>query len=151
MRTAVRGALALATAVFAMSGCRDDAAPPVAVPGVALTATSRDGCVRLAERLPERVGDLRRRDVTEPQPGLAAYGEPALLVRCGAPRSARYSPGTPLIEINGQRWFADDQDGRVVWTLPNAIVNVEVTIPDAHKGELLATLSDAVRAAQPFG
>lgn len=81
---------------------------------------------------------------------MAAYGDPAVVVVCGAPLSGRFTPGDPLLAINDVAWFAEERSGAVVFSLPRAIVNVEVTIPRKYPAELLSLLTDAVKQAQPL-
>ena len=145
MHTAVAGVLA---AAVVLSGCTGGGAdlPAVAVTAVPTAAT--DSCRRLADALPRHLGeDLPRRDTTPEDPHVAAYGEPPVVVRCGAPATTKYRQGDQLLDINGVDWFADDRGDVVVWSTPRAFVNVEVTVPDAWRGDRLAYLADAVKAA----
>jgi hypothetical protein len=128
---------------------RSPAAPPVAVDAVP-TARAAE-CARFAARLPSSLGDGLKRRRTEPaDPHVAAYGE-GVVIRCAAPASKRYQPGDPLFTVNGFAWYADERPDVVVWSLPKAFVNVEVTMPAGVTGDRLARLTDAVRAAQPGG
>ncbi len=79
---------------------------------------------------------------------MAAYGDPAVLVRCGAPFAPAYRAGTPLVSVNGVEWFQQVGGDTVTWSTPTAFVNVEVTVPRAYgaQGGLLARLSDAVKS-----
>ena len=109
-------------------------------------------CRRFAAALPDDLGGLDRRRTTRGTPaGFAAYGDPAIEVRCGIPVFTRYRPGDELIVINGVQWDIDELDGG--WlrcSLPRALVNIEVSIPGQYKAERLALLTDAVKQAQPL-
>ena len=135
-----------AAAAVALSGCSGgDDLPAVAVDAV--PTASADACLRFAERLPTSLGDgLARRRTVPDDPHVAAYGDPPVVVRCGAPPTAAYEQGDPLFEVNGVSWFAEERADAVVWSLPRSFVNVEVTIPRAWTGDRLAHLADAVKA-----
>jgi hypothetical protein len=145
MRTAVAR---LVAAVLLVPGCsHDNALPAVAVTAVPTAAAA--ACARFADRLPESLGNgLPRRDTVPRDPHIASYGDPPVVVRCGAPRTTAYRAGDQLFEVNGVRWFAEERAREVVWSLPRAFVNVEVTVPRAWTGDRLALLSPAVEAAQ---
>jgi hypothetical protein len=142
MRTAV---VAL-TAAVALSGCTgSNDLPAVAVTAVPTASTA--ACERFAAKLPEDLGDsLPRRDTAPADPHVAAYGDPPVVVRCGAPPTTKYRQGDQLIDVNGVDWFPEERGDAVVWSLPRAFVNVEVTIPRAWPGDRLAHLTTAVQA-----
>jgi hypothetical protein len=145
----VRTAVASAAAVVLLGACtRSTAAPPVAV--TAVPTASRAACGRFAARLPRNLGDgLARRRTSPADPHVAAYGaDPVIVVRCGAPATAKYRPGDQLFTVNGVQWYAEQRADVVVWSLPRAFVNVEVTLPKRVTGDRLALLTDAVRAAE---
>ena len=142
MRTAV--VAVLAAAAVACSGSGGPAVTVTAVP-----TGSTPSCERFARRLPDDLGDdLPRRDTEPSDPHVAAYGDPPIVVRCGAPPTTAYQAGDQLLTVNGVAWFAEERFGAVVWSLPRSFVNVEVTIPNEWTGDRLARLSDAVQAAQ---
>ncbi|HEV2891335.1 MAG TPA: DUF3515 family protein [Frankiaceae bacterium] len=142
MRTAVVVLLA-ATAV----ACSGDDLPAVDV--TAVPNAHAQACQRLADRLPQSLGDdLPRRDTTPDDPHVAAYGDPPIVVRCGAPDTGTFEQGDPLLNVNGVSWFYEERGPVVVWSLPTSFVNVEVTIPTAWTGDRLSYLTDAVKAAQ---
>ena len=130
-----------------LSGCSPRGPDLPAVHVTAVPTAANDACRRLADALPEHLGDgLPRRDTTPEDPHVAAYGEPPVVIRCGAPPSTKYELGDQLIDVNGVDWFADPRGDVVVWSTPRAFVNVEVTVPDAWRGDRLAYLTDAVKA-----
>ena len=145
MRTAVVAVLA---AAVALSGCGGDDLPAVTVTAVPTTANA--ACERFAAALPDDLGDdLPRRDTQPADPHVAAYGDPPVVVRCGAPPTTAYEQGEQLFDVNGVDWFPEERGDVVVWSLPRAFVNVEVTVPRAWTGDRLAFLTDAVKAINP--
>lgn len=142
----MRTAVACLAAAVAFSGCTGDPSSP-AVSVTAVPTAAAAACRRLHDALPDDLGDgLSRRETTPDDPHVAAYGDPPVVVRCGAPRTTAYEQGDPLYEVNGVQWFAEDRAGYVTWSTPRAFVNVEVTVPDAWPGDRLAHLATAVKA-----
>lgn len=141
----MRAAVVLATAAVVLSGCSGDGLPAVTVTAAPTPAAA--ACVRFHEALPDDLGDdLPRRDTVPDEPSVAAYGDPPVVVRCGVPPNTTYEPGDPLIDIDGVDWFPEERGEAVVWSLPKAFVNVEVTVPKPWTGDRLARLAAAVKA-----
>ncbi|MFW6694236.1 DUF3515 domain-containing protein [Streptomyces sp. MAR4 CNX-425] len=147
--------LLLAAVPLACSG-GDGGAPQLAVPTPKGKAV--DFCGRLAERLPDTVDGQERRK-TEPVSKLtAAWGDPAVQLRCGVPKPAVLTPGSehynPYVQaavVNGVDWVvAEADDGRRFVTSGRKAF-VEVTVPSAYAPEVnpLTDLADAVKSAVP--
>ena len=143
MRTAVVGLVSAAAVV--LSGCGGDDLPAVAVTAVPSPVSA--ACQRFHNALPGDLGDdLPRRDTLPEAQGIAAYGDPPVVVRCGAPATTAYEQGDPLYDVNGVDWFAEEGADAVTWSLPRAFVNVRVVMPRAWTGDRLAYLAEAVKA-----
>ena len=141
----MRAAVACLAAAVALPGCGGGGLPAVSVTAVPTAAAA--ACERFHTALPEDLGDeLSRRDTVPGDPHVAAYGEPPIVIRCGAPATKAYEPGDPLFQVNGVDWFAEERPEAVIWSLPRAFTNVEVTVPRAWTGDRLAYLAGAVKA-----
>jgi hypothetical protein len=116
----------------------------------AVPTAANDACARFHAKLPGTLGDGLDRRRTEPDDvHVAAYGaDPPVVVRCGAPSTKAYRPGDQLLTVNGVAWFAEERPDAVVWSLPKAFVNVEVTMPRRVTGDRLSFLTDAVNATR---
>jgi len=134
----------LTTAVL-LPGCtRGNDVPAVTVTAVPTAAAA--ACGRFHDALPRDLGDdLSRRDTNPDDPHVAAYGDPPVVIRCGAPANPRYQQGDQLFDVNGVDWYPEERGDVVVWSLPRAFVNVEVTVPNAWTGDRLAHLAGAVK------
>jgi len=159
MRTAVlrsrRGCTA-AVVLSALLGCSgDDGARPVAVTVPSPPPPVERSCSRLAAQLPASLGEGLDRRPTEPQsPLVAAWGDPAVVLRCGVTVDEDYSPGDQLIHANSEivGWWQKKTGKTVLWQTPNTTVHVELRVPasyDGH-GSFLARLSPLVEAMGPF-
>ena len=104
-------------------------------------------CERFGGALPGTLGALERRDVSPSRPGLAAYGDPAVVIRCGVAPAARPPGDNSQVTVGAVTWYPEQRGGEVVWTTIDSPVPVEVTVPKAHDGQLIARLADPIREA----
>ncbi|WP_131740013.1 DUF3515 domain-containing protein [Actinomadura roseirufa] len=146
-RTRRRGLpVVLAAAALLPAACGDTAVQ-VPVPGPdAATARLCDGL-----RLPEKVHGLSRRDTSPDSALTAAWGSPAIALRCGVPRPAALHPASQLVTINGIDWFGQPVDRPVTFTAVARQAYVEVTVPAKYTppGDVLIELGTAIRATIP--
>jgi hypothetical protein len=159
MRSAVLRSRVGAAAVVllcALPACsRDDPTGSVRVDVPAASASVQRSCTRLSERLPDSLGDGLPRRATSPQsPLVAAWGDPAVVLRCGVPVDERYSPGDQLIHANSEivGWWQRTEGKTVIWQTPANTVHVELRVPTSYgsHGGMLARLSPLVEAMGPF-
>jgi len=105
-----------------------------------------DTCSELHGHLPERLPqDLERRGTEPASTTTAAWGDPAITLRCGVPPgSARDEP----YEFNGVSWRLHDTGDARRWTTTGLRVNVEVLVPDHYssQAEILGSLSKVLLA-----
>jgi hypothetical protein len=138
------GALLLAAA----TGCSGGAdGPDVVVP-------SPDGeaagvCRSLAGALPERVDGLDRVTPSADSPYVAAWGDPAVVLRCGVaeppvlvPGSDTYNPVPDIVGVNEVDWVVEETDGARRFTTYERQVFVEVTVPDDYEPNQVSPLVD---------
>ena len=133
---------ALAASAVILTGC----AAPVAVP----TSEPADpACQALVARLPERVSNQEQRTVEPDNGTTAAWGDPPIVLRCGVGEPAAIRPDSPLTEINGITWFAEERSQGYVFTSVGVEPRVEVTVPDAYapEGSVVVQLGTALSAS----
>jgi hypothetical protein len=115
------------------------AAPPSPAPA------TEAACVRVFAKLPVQLGGLAPRRTDTNSSFVAAWGDPAVVVRCGMPRPASF--GTPgaaqLLDVNSVIWQPDPQKSRTVYTTVDRSVYIEVTVP-AGADQPLPLLAAAV-------
>jgi hypothetical protein len=116
-------------------------------------------CRVLAEALPETVADQRRRELADASPFAAAWGDPAVLLRCGVPRPAKLEPGGPeyhptadAVQVDDVSWLLERESDGYRFTTVERTVFVEVTVPATYAPEVnaLVDLGAAVDAAIPL-
>jgi hypothetical protein len=124
------------------------ALPPVKLaPPPALSAPAQRACQELVAALPTELGDLPARPVDSSSPYVAAWGDPAVTLRCGVPRPPSFIATADVQQINGVSWFAERRGGTTAWVVVDRPVYVEVLVPAAAASGPVARLSTAVAAA----
>lgn len=116
------------------------AAPPP--PSAAIAA----GCTKIFEKLPVQLGSLAPRKTDSDSGFVAAWGDPAIVIRCGVVRPAAFSAtnGADLQDVDGVLWLPDLQKKQVVYTtVDRGSVYVEVTVP-AAQDQPLSLLAPAI-------
>lgn len=103
-------------------------------------------CQAVAERWPDRVGPYEPRVTAVQSTGVAAWGDPPIVARCG-----KVPPGPTTdqcIDVSGIDWVATPlDDGGTMFTTYGRDPAVEVLVPavyDAHP-MLLPPFGDAVQ------
>lgn len=144
-RAAWAGRPAAVTAVLILlAGCGTPAVP------VDAPTPGDPACADLVASLPDSLDGLEQRR-TDPGSvsGARAWGDPAIVVRCGVGDPADYDPTATCLDVNGVGWFASRVDDAAVrftsrWSTPR----LEVTVPSsrAPEGQWLAPVSTATRA-----
>ena len=141
-----------------MAGCTsspDEPAPaatgPVGVPDVPPASADADrACAALVEALPDEIDPgVERRPVDGDVTRAAAWGDPAVVLVCGAPPPDE-RPDEPA-SINGVVWTVRDIGAGFRWTSAELGVVVTVDVPDAYQNgaELVNPLAEPLLATLP--
>jgi hypothetical protein len=127
----------------------------VRVDAPAVTGSDARACAALVAALPDHVDDQDRRKV-EGTGHAAAWGDPAIELRCGVRRPASLDPFATCQVVNGVGWFIpeDQQTGRphaITLTTVGRAEYVEVRLPRAYwpPAAAMADLARAVRSTVP--
>lgn len=128
-------------------------APPPA------TGDAAELCPQLTDSLPETIAGLPSRPLDPANPNVRAWGESAIVLRCGVDRPAALTAASPLITVNGVDWLYENQKDtadlgllgkHTVWTTTDRQVYVEVVVPsDVGSSTALSQLAAAVADALP--
>jgi hypothetical protein len=138
----------LVTVLVLATGCSDT----VGVDAPDVSGSAARACASLLRALPERVADQPRRKVDPGRGYAAAWGDPAIELRCGVPRPDELTAVSPCQHTNGVDWFipASQQSGQtseVTMTTVGRAVNIEVSIPsdDFPPATTMVDLAPAVK------
>ncbi|OEV13251.1 uncharacterized protein DUF3515 [Streptomyces sp. Amel2xB2] len=154
LRAAV--AVPVALAVLTAAGCASADGDGPAAPSPSGEAAKT--CRSLHDRLPKRVDGQQRITLDPASKYTAAWGDPAIELRCGVPRPEKLSPGSEhynptaeAAEVNGVSWLLEQRDGGYRFTTTDRVAHVEVTVPDDYAPEVnpLTDLARAVRQSVP--
>lgn len=105
-------------------------------------------CARLVNYLPAVLDGQHSRVVAPRSPLVHAWGSPPIVMRCGVPRPAGFSPGSPLTaRVNGVTWFQHVDGNTVDWTAIRHGANVELAVPVSYdaQGGFLVELGKAIK------
>ena len=107
-------------------------------------------CAGVMADLPEQVLDQGRRTV-EPGRYSAAWGKPAITLRCGVAAPPGRTPISECLEVNGVGWFGEEATGGMIFTTIGRPAFVEVSVPSAYPlgSGALVDLGAAVAAHDP--
>lgn len=142
----------LVAAVAATSFATSCSPGPVSVSAPTAEAAAGPLCARLHARLPAQLGGLARRRTEPPSDRTAAWGRPAIALRCGVSGPPDFQPQlTPVAEVNGISWYQTLAGSTVQWICVDRPVHVELDIPTAYAGQggFLADLAGAISATLP--
>lgn len=89
------------------------------------------GCARLHHQLPAALDDRDARDVTPSSTRTAAWGSPAVVLRCGVGRPAGLTTTSELVEVNGVDWFLDERSPAYVFTATGRSAYLQVRVPSS--------------------
>ena len=109
----------------------------VEVDAPTLSGDSAQSCRQLVDALPDKVADQSREEVEPKDAYAAAWGHPAIVLRCGVPKAKGFDRFALCQVTNGVGWFIPEsqQTGQpvpVTMTTVGRAQNVEVTIPEEY-------------------
>jgi len=147
--------------LIAVAGCSSaDDSGSVAVPDP--DAKAAKACQNLDKALPRTVDGLDRHD-PEPRSALtAAWGSPAIILRCGVARPPKMidpkvangdDPKAIGGRVNGLDWLMEKRDdGSTRFTTAERLAYVEVTVPKGRDTSgMLVDLAAPIKKAIPKG
>ncbi len=140
--------LLLVPLVLAPTACSDT----VSVDAPRVSGAEARACSDLVKDLPGRVADQKRRDVDPGDGYAAAWGDPAIELRCGVPRPDGFDKFATCQRVNGVDWFIPEsqQTGEpadITMTTVGRVPRVEVSLPEDYwpPANAMADLAPAAR------
>lgn len=95
------------------------------------------------------MADLPKTVLDEPsrpaRPGVrgAAWGDPAITLRCGVTKPPTLNPASQCFSVNGVGWFAEEGQGGFLFTTIGRPVFVELAVPGDYAPEANALVDVA--------
>lgn len=105
---------------------------PVAVTPATPSSDEAAVCRGLVNALPDVVADQTRRDVTPDDGTTAAWGDPAIVLRCGVDKPQGFDRFAECTVVNDVDWYVPDvwpETGSLVFSTVGRDVYVEVSLP----------------------
>jgi hypothetical protein len=117
----------------ALSGCSGK----VSVDSPHVSGATARACSSLVDDLPKNVADQRQRDVDASGGYAAAWGDPAIELRCGVSRPAGFNRFSRCQRVNGVDWFVPESQltGKptdITMTTVGRRPAVEVRLPEHY-------------------
>ena len=143
-------ALALGRTHTSTSSAKADSTAVVSVVPVPSNSDTIEPCAQVLSELPVQLSGANPRIVHQQQ--AVAWGDPAVVLRCGVARPALLVPGSSaeVPAIDGLAWLIEDGKKAIVYTLVDRSVYVEVTLPaGTDPSSIMPVLSDAIGKALP--
>jgi len=102
-------------------------------------------CGNLVSGLPVELGNQLIRSTKPADSGIAAWGDPAIVLKCGVSAPASMTASSQLISINGVDWFQESLTNGNRFTSVNTSEFIEINIPNAYEpaAGLLIDLANA--------
>jgi len=144
---------AVACLLLVAAGCGSDT---VQVDAPAVTGADARACKALVDALPGSVADQHRRKATTGDGYGAAWGDPAIVLRCGVPRPAGFDKFATCQVTDGVGWFIPESQitghaTDVTMTTVGRAEYVEVRLPSDYfpPATAMVDLAPAIKKAIP--
>ena len=107
-------------------------------------------CADLGAVLPVSLGGALLRDTNPDSPGTKAWGDPAIVLRCGVESPEAFSAASQLLTVNGVNWYPEELQAGVRFTSMETRDFVEVSIPGEYDttADMLTELSSAISSLE---
>lgn len=125
---------------------------PISLAPPSESAATAASCTKVLDALPVTLQDLAPRAVRSSSPFVVAWGEPAVVLRCGVGRPAALLPGSDALLFQAGQplsvyWLPVNQPTQNIFTTVDRAVFIEVTVPARYRQPPLSPLSDAIASA----
>lgn len=124
---------------------------PIAVPAPPANPAADAPCTKLLGTLPITLTDLAGRPALSSWTYVAAWGDPAVVLRCGVARPTALAAGSSrfVLGVNGVNFFQAKQGETHVFTAIDRAAYIEVRVPDSYAQSPLGPIADAIAKALP--
>jgi hypothetical protein len=134
-----------------------DVTDPLPVSAVDAPGAGAAPCSALMAALPDPLGSLPRRQLVQADDpslaGVAAWGEPAVILRCGVPTPEELSCSASIQVVDGVSWLPLSGTGAITYLAVDRPVRVALTVPDGTSTgpwQEMSKIVAATMAARPI-
>ena len=127
------------------------AAGPLPIASFEQPGVDSAACRALMPRLPQQLAGENRRTLEGATDGIAAWGDPATILRCGLETPGELTCSSALTQVDGVAWLQLPDSGlaETTYVAADRSVRIAVTIPDGSGTGEIQQLSDVIAAALP--
>lgn len=106
-------------------------------------------CRALVAKLPQKLGGLARRPVSAGSEQNAAFGDPPIVLYCGAARPT-IPQDAQLLGLSDVCWFPEERGDETVWVTVDRQVPLRVVVPKGVDGAWMVNLSAPIVDTVPW-
>lgn len=123
---------------------------PVSAPGAA-----GQHCSQLMTALPKDLTDAPHREAIGNPAGIAVWGDPPIILRCGLPTPAELTCSSALTQVsnaNGQpgvQWLQLSEGGQTTYLAADRPVRIALTLPDGAGTGTIQQISSVISGIMP--
>jgi Protein of unknown function (DUF3515) len=111
-----------------------DVTDPLPVSSVDSPGANTAACTTLLAAVPDPLGALPRRQLVQGDDpllaGVAAWGEPAVILRCGVPTPQELTCSAPVQVVDGVAWLPIPGSGGITYLAVDRPVRIALTVPE---------------------
>ncbi len=124
---------------------------PLPVATVGQPGAGSAACNKLMPTLPQQLAAENRRALQGATVGIAAWGDPATILRCGLETPLELTCSSALTQVNGVSWLQlpDSGLGETTYIAADRSVRIALTIPDGSGTGAIQQISDVVARTLP--
>lgn len=128
---------------------------PVAVSSIDAPGAAGRYCKELMTALPASLGTAVKRQVIDNVAGTAAWGDPAIVMRCGLPTPAELSCSSALTQVSnangeaGVQWLQLSESGETTYLAADRPVRIAITLPDGTGTGAIQQMSAVISGIIP--
>lgn len=128
---------------------------PLGLPAVPTPGGTGKYCTALHTALPDQLGGLQRRQVIGDPVDSAAWGDPAVVLRCGLPTPAELTCSSQLTQVSGANdlqgvlWLQISEGGQTTYVAADRPVRIALTLPDGSGSAAIQDLSAVIAGVMP--
>ena len=122
---------------------------PVTLVGVDQPDASGTACQTLMKALPDTVNDLSRRETVGDATASRAWGDPAVILRCGVAPPDDLDCTVAITNVNNVWWYQQSDTDSTTYLSVDRSVHIAVTMPVGSGTGPLQQLSDVIATTLP--
>lgn len=128
---------------------------PVTVPSIDAPGAAGRYCKELMTALPGTLGTAAKRPVVGDLAGTAAWGDPAIVMRCGLPTPAELTCASALTQVSnangeaGVQWLQLSNSGDTTYLAADRPVRIAITLPDGTGTAAIQQMSAVISGIMP--